>query len=202
MKNLSLRKNKTLRSLTALAAVLVFASMTVLGAPTKRLFGGSTTVALSSEFIGAASSLGLSVRTIIPGRTTRRTRVSFPVVAGNIDLETARGEIIHSGGLQISNQMTTVKLSSFIIDTTGDAAVLTGLVEANGSVVARIPLFKLQLPPLSLPLPDKNGRLEIPDVGVLLTAEAAAALNQVFGVEAFVEDFNIGTAHVGTIAFD
>lgn len=202
MTNLFFQKSRALRSLLALAAVLVFSNVTVFAAPSKSLFGGSTTVALSNDFLGAATSLGLSVRTIYPGRTSRRNRVSFPITSGNLDLENAKGEIIHVGGLKISNQATTVRLTNFIIDTTGQQPVLTGLVQANGSVIGRVKLFKLELPALTLPLPDNVFQLNIPDVGVRLTAEAAAALNQIFGVNAFVEGFNIGTAHVSTFAFD
>lgn len=191
-----------LKSVLALTAVLVFSSTTVFASPTKNLFGGATTVTLSSDFTGIATSLGLRVQAIHPARTTRRTRVSFPVTSGNLDFQNARGEIIHVGGLRISNQTTTVKLTNFIIDTTGQQPVLTGMVQANGSVVGRVNLFKLQLPQLPLPLPDNLFQLEIPNVGVKLTADAAAALNQVFGVNVFVEDFNIGTAHVSTFAFD
>lgn len=203
MKNLFLQRNKVLRSFLALAAVLVFSNTTVFAAPTKNLFGGATTVTLSSDFTGVATSLGLSVRAIHPARTTtRRSRISFPITSGNLDFQNAKGEIIHVGGLNISNQTTTVKLTNFIIDTTGEQPVLTGLVQANGSVVGRVKLFKLQLPALQLPLPGNAFQLHIPNVGVKLTADAAGALNQVFGVNVFVEDFNIGTASVNTFAFD
>ncbi len=202
MKNVFLQKSNALRSTIAIAAILVFSSLSVFASPTKSLFGGSTSVTFSSDFTGALTSLGLTVRSTHPASRIRNSRVSFPIAAGNLDFQNAKGEIIHDGGLKLSNQTTVVKLSNFIIDTTAEQPVLTGLVQANGSVVGRIKLFKLQLPALTLPLPDNTFQIHIPNVGVKLTADAAAALNGVFGVTAFVEDFNIGTARVRTFAFD
>jgi hypothetical protein len=202
MKNVFLQKGKAMKSLIAVAAILVFSNLTIFASPTKTLFGGNTTVTLSSDFTGALTSLGLSARSLHPASRIRRSKVSFPIASGNLDFENAKGEILHIGGLRLSNQTTTVKLTNFIIDTTGEQPVLTGLVQANGSVVGRIKLFKLQLPALTLPLPDSLFQLHIPNVGVKLTADAAGALNQVFGTTAFVEDFNIGTASVSTFAVD
>lgn len=196
-----LKQTRGLAFVLGLMAVMAFSSLSVFADPTKSLFGGSTTVTLSEEFRGAASTLGLSVRTILPGRTARRTRVSFPVTSGNLDFQNAKGEIIHVGGLEISNSAANVKLTNFIIDTTGPSPVLTGMVQANGSVVGRIPLFNLELPMLELPLPANLNRLQIPGVGVRLTAQAATALNGVFGVNAFVGGFPIGTAEVSTLAY-
>lgn len=201
MKTFIFKQTKGLAFVAGMVAVLFLSNLTVSANPTKSLFGGSTTVALGQEFTGAVATLGLSVRTILPGRTIRRTRVSFPVTAGNLDFQNARGEIIHSGGLQISNATTTVKLTNFIIDTTGPSPVLTGMVQANGDLVGRIPLFNLELPALTLPLPQDLFHLRIPGVGVRLSADAAGALNAVFGVNAFVEGFPIGTADVSTLAF-
>ena len=200
MKNVFWQRNQVLRSLAALIAVLAASHLSVFAAPTKSLFGGSTTVTLSSDLTTAAAALGLSIRSINPARNNRRTRVSFPITSGNLDFQNARGEIIHTGGLRIANASTSVELTNFIIDTTGEQPVLTGLVQANDSVVARIKLFKLQLPNLELPLPAGAFQITIPDVQLRLTAEAAGALNQVFGVTAFTENFNVGTAHVSTFA--
>lgn len=80
-----------------------------------------------------------------------------------------------------------------MVDTTGAAPVLTGLGKANDSLVGRIALFDLAFG--SAPEVNQNplfGNLRIDDVAVTLTDEAAAALNDAFGVIAFEEGIPIG----------
>lgn len=179
----------------ALAAMLAVGQTTALAGPTPTLAFGKTSVQLSADFLGAVTALGLTPGRIKPGKL-KGTTVSFPISGGALDLATARGEIHHVGGLTLSAGGTTVELLNFSIDTSGERPVLTGIVTANGNLVGRLPLFDLALPQLTLPIQPENGRVVIPNVGVTLTAEAADALNQVFGVQAFVEGFNIGTATV------
>lgn len=178
---------------TMLSTVL---STMALGRPTALLVEGRTSVNLSSDFLGALSSLRVSAAAVGAG-SLRSGVASFPITAGALDLANAKGEIDHAGGLSLTAGNTTVQLISFKIDTTGDSPVLTGLVIVNGDVVGRLPLFDLQLPALTLPLtPGAFGTVFIPGVGVRLNKTAAGALNQVFGVTAFVEGFNIGQASV------
>ena len=110
---------------------------------------------------------------------------------------------MHSGGLNLKAGNTTVTLSDFVIDTTGSAPVLTGLVSANGDLVARLPLFSItltQTPTI------KNygvaGQVIISGAALALTSQAAAALNQAFGVSAFSEGIPIGTANVNALTFN
>lgn len=88
-------------------------------------------------------------------------------------------------------------------DTAGDAPVLTGSVKANDSVVARIALFDLALAsaPQARQL-RRYGTLQVDDVAVTLSAEAASALNDVFGVTAFAAGLPIGTARVNTYFYE
>ncbi|MBK8466913.1 MAG: hypothetical protein IPL32_13875 [Chloracidobacterium sp.] len=163
--------------------------------PQIELIHGSTSVVLSSDFIGALTSLNIAPGKVFPAQL-RNGKATFPIADGTLDRPTLRGEIIHSGGLTLTRGSTKVKLKSFIIDTTGASGiVLTGLVSANGSVVARIPLFDLALPANS-----NSGfgleRVNLDDVSVTLRPEAAGALNAVFETNAFVAGFNIGTARV------
>lgn len=164
-------------------------------------FAGLTSVRLSSDFANALTALQLDARGAFPGRLSRGT-ASFPITGGTLDTATLRGEIVHSGGLILSKRpATTVKLESFIIDTTRSSGiVLTGLVSANGAVVGRIPLFDLQLP-AARGFGFDFTRVQLDGVGVRLRPEAAAALNGVFGTTAFVAGFNIGTASVDGYAF-
>jgi hypothetical protein len=162
-------------------------------APTVSFKSTRTEVVLSSTFLNAATALGLTLHPVKPGRISKG-KAFFPIIAGELDLQNAKGEIQHSGGLRISKDGVVVELTLFVIDTIG-TPVLTGIVKANGSIVGRIPLFDLALPAITLPLaPEK--RFSIPGVAVTLTNEAAAALNGAFGVTAFTEGLDIGSAKV------
>lgn len=189
------------RSLAALAtAVLVAAPLAA--APTVNTRLGDTRVTLAPEFTGALQSLQVNVSTVFPTRL-RSGVVDFPILSGEIDLGTLKGEIGHDGGLNLRAGATTVTLSSFVIDTTGSAPVLTGLVKANDSVIGRLPLFDIALN--RAPSVRERGALDllaIEQVGLTLNADAAAALNGAFNVTAFQRGIPIGTARVHTLTFD
>lgn len=158
---------------------------------------GSTQVALSAELVGALGSLGVTPGAIFPTTIIAGT-ASFPIVSGAIELNTAKGEINHSGGLTLTAGTTRVRLTSFLIDTTGTAPVLTGLVAANDSVVGRVPLFNLAPTGLTLPLKPGGGTLN--EVKLTLTQTAATALNAIFSVSAFTAGFPIGSAQVNVFS--
>jgi hypothetical protein len=175
---------------------------TTVSAQTNTIEYGKTRVALSSTFVSALGSLGLKAGVVGPTRLKNGV-VDFPIVGGAIDLDTAKAQIIHSGGLTLSpasapqDAQPTVVLESFIIDTTGPQPVLTGLVVVKGVLVGRVPLFNLQLPSgLTLPLKTQYGELVLDGVDVTLTSTAAQALNSVFGVTALQGGISIGTANV------
>lgn len=169
----------------------------VQAAPTVGTYGGTTTVELDAGFTGALASLGVELG-LAGNARVGAAGVGFPIPAGEIDLETAAGEIVHTGGITLTAGDLTVTLSTFIIDTTGESPVLTGLVKANNDLLFRAPLFDLELPAgLTLPLrPSRLGQLPLPGVGLTLTAAAADLLNAVFEVEAFEEGLVIGEASV------
>ncbi len=185
------------KSIVVLALVLVTSTISVSAfAQTNTAIFGETKVQLSSDFVGALGSLGVAPGTVFPTRL-QNGAVNFPVVAGAIDLQTAQGELLHSGGLTLTAGGKKVQLQSFTIDTTGTQPVITGLVSVNGQLLGRLPLFNLQLPSnLTLPLTPRGGWLTLSGVGVKLSATAAGALNSVYNVTAFTEGFNIGTAKV------
>ncbi len=189
------RLNWQLATVVGGAILSMNLGLPVQAAPTEPLFGGSTSVQLSSDFAGALGSLGVQPGAVGLGRL-RQGVAMFPISGGQIDLGTAKTEIIHLGGLALTAGTTTVKLTDFVISTLGDRPVLTGLVTVNDSLAFRAPLFELGLPSLTLPLSPQRSRLVVPEVKVTLTKEAADALNQVFNVSAFQPGFNIGTATV------
>jgi hypothetical protein len=180
---------------TAAALALILAATQAGMASTTTLNNGRTSVALSTEFLGALTALGVAPGVIKPGKL-RGTTLTFPVPAGAVDLSTAKGEVQHTGGLTLTAGGTVVQLLNFTVDTTTARPVLTGVVTVNGALVGRLPLFDLALPQLTLPLEPSRNEVTIPNVGVTLSAEAAAALNSVFDVSAFAEGFPIGTATV------
>jgi hypothetical protein len=191
-----------IRSLVIAAASSFAIAVSAYAAPTLNVAYGDTSVKLDPVFVGALQSLSVTPSAI--GYSSLRNGVaSFPVVDGDFDFGTAKGEIAHYGGLRLKAGSTTVELTDFIIDTSGAAPVLTGKVIANDSFVARIPLFDLTLPALTLPLqaPRGWGALTVPGVKVTLNAGAAAALNGAFGVTAFAGGIPIGEATVKTFAF-
>lgn len=186
----------------ALAAALTLAAGAVSAAPTVSTIGGDTRVTLSSTFLGALGSLGVTASPSFPA-SIRNGNARFPIPTGEIDATTFKGEIVHNGGLNLTAGTLTVNISSFVIDTTGSAPVLTGIAKVNDSLVGRITLFNLALG--SAPQVQSYGRygtLRINDVAVTLNAEAAATLNDVFGVTAFAAGLPIGTARVNTAFFE
>ncbi len=189
-------KSKIQAALVAIGIAVSAAAPVANASPTAQLTGGYTLVEFSTGFVAALTSLQIAPSKVLPANLF--AVAYFPIVGGRLDASNAKGEIPHSGGLALTRDATKVILSDFIIDTASGAPKLTGIVTANGSIVGRIPLFNLALPPLSLPLqlPAGPELLRIDSSGVTLTAEAATALNGVFGTTAFAAGFNIGIASV------
>lgn len=186
-----------IRIRTAALALALALSPAAFAAPTVSTIAGDTRVQLDAGFVAAVTSLGVEVSREFPGRL-KGGIATFPIPTGEIDLANARGEIAHRGGLNLRAGDLTVTLSSFVIDTTGDAPVLTGIVKANDSVVARLPLFDIAL--TQAPYTRGWGQLVIEGAELTLTDTAAAALNDVFGLDGvFVEGFPIGIARVRAI---
>jgi hypothetical protein len=158
-------------------------------------YAGATDVTLSNNFVSELKALGVNVGQVNP--TMLSGMATFPITGGVIDLDTAMGNIVHSGGLTFSGGTTTVRLQSFIIDTTGKKPVITGIVVVDNKVWGRFPLFDLVLPPgTAIPLKNKGNTLALANVGVMLDATAAGALNKAYGVSQFTAGFDVGTAQV------
>jgi hypothetical protein len=178
-----------------IVAFATVSATTLQAQETKTIEGGRTTVTLASSFVSALGSLGVTPGTVSPTRLYEGT-VNFPVTGGAIDLATAAGQVLHSGGLTFTAGQTEVTLQSFIIDTTGKP-MITGLVSADGKLLGRVALFDLALASgITLPLKPHEGRIILKGVGVTLDGAAATALNSVYHVSAFKAGFDIGTAKV------
>lgn len=172
-------------------------------APTVNTTGGDTRVVLAPELVSALGALSVAVAPTYPAKL-KKGEARFPIPTGEIDLGTLKGEVVHAGGLSLSAGGTIVDLSSYVIDTTGSAPVLTGLVKVNDSVLGRLPLFNLTLgsAPVVRDLYARAGSLQLSDVQLTLTADAAAALNSVFSVSAFAEGVPVGTARLSTFFYE
>jgi hypothetical protein len=180
----------------ATVTIAMFLSLSAHAQRTDTIEAGRTTVKLAESFVSALSSLGVTPGTIRPTEL-KDGRVNFPITGGAFDLDTALGQVLHSGGLTLTAGNTEVRLQSFIIDTTGSAPLITGLVVVDGKLVGRLPLFNLSLPHgISLPIKPEYGVFREEDIGVTLTAGAASALNSAFHVSALTGGFEIGTANV------
>lgn len=184
-----------------LLATLFFATV-AFAQKTETVNYGVTTVKLSSTFTDALSALDVTPGTVAPTRL-RDGNVDFPVTGGAIDLDTALGNILHSGGLTLEAGGIQVRLQSFIIDTTGSAPVITGLVIVKNTLVGRLPLFDLTIPSGITPLKPQYGFvLALHDIPVTLDPAAAAALNKVYsltGEEAIPGNLTIGVANVEAV---
>jgi hypothetical protein len=197
-----LSRNTLGRCALALAGALALTG-TASAAPSLQFVAGDTYVRLSDDLLGALTSLNVTPATILPGRLEavgEGARVVFPIPTGELDAEGPKVEILHSGGLTLSAGDVRVALSSFIIENLGGSLQLTGILKVNDTIVARAPLFNLELTQAPVLTPTSGGLVtlvSIRSVQVTLTAEAADALNTAFGLSGvFTEGFPIGTARV------
>lgn len=156
---------------------------------------GQTSVTFSDDLVSALGTLNVQVAGY--GSTEIDEGIAnFLITGGSADLDTTKVEIAHAGGLTFTAGDITVDLTDFVISNLGDQAVLTGLVIVNGELIARVPLFGLQVGEVTATSEAERTNLDLTDVAITLTSEAAAALNQIFGVTAFTQDLSIGTAQV------
>ncbi len=156
---------------------------------------GSTSVTLSTGLVNALTGLGVQASGF--GTTEISNGIaSFLIAGGAADLAATRVEILHDGGLTLRSGNRVVNLTDFSISNLGGTAVLTGLVTVDGNLVTRAPLFNLQIGGVAASNQNGLTDLALQNVVATLTTEAAATLNQAFGVTAFQPGFNIGTAQV------
>lgn len=177
--------NNLLPATAMLAAAFAFSSTLARAQDICVVEGGRTTVTLSPEFTTELASLKVT-----PGAVNTSqlygSKVFFPITSGAFSLDSARGQILHSGGITLTEGKTEVKLESFIINTLDEKPFVTGLVIANGKFLGRVKVFDLELPSdLVLPIDPKDGDFFLSDVKLTLSGEAASALNDAFNVSAF-----------------
>ena len=155
---------------------------------------GKTEVAFSNEFVGALVIAAIKPGAVGPGTLSWKGIATFPITTGAI--ESTKAEIDHSGGLFFTNGTTRVVLSSFIIDTTVGPPVITGLVILNSSIVARVPLFNVDLSKSTVT--PKGKKVTISNAVLTLSKESAESINSVFQPDPppLSENFPVGTATI------
>lgn len=191
------------RYVRVMSVVALITLGAALHAQTYSVESGKTSVTLSSSFVTALKDLGVTPGTI--GPTTISTGVAtFPAVAGAVDVNNLKGQILHSGGLTLADSKARVRLQSYIIDTTGSSPVVTGLVTVNGIIMGRMTLFTIKLPSgITFPLKPTNGdMLSLSNVNLSLGSSAADALNKVFNVTSFMSGMKIGTAKLSLTLYE
>lgn len=157
--------------------------------------GDGTSVAFSDDLVNALTSLQVQVEAF--GKTNIQSDgISFPITGGIADIDGTKVDIVHDGGITLSDSDTTVDLTDFIVTNLGDRVILTAAVTVNDDLLTRAALFDLQIGSLGTSNSGKHPILNLDNVQAKLTDDAANLLNQTFGVSAFTQGFNIGTADV------
>jgi hypothetical protein len=166
--------------------------------------GGSTAVALDSNFVAALGTLGLTPGTI-GNATLANGSVSFPITGGTVTVfdkssgyrPYVQGTLLHqNSGLSLTAGGTTVELTNFTVDP-GTPARLFGDVAVNGSqAAASAPLFDLDGTTLNPITMDSSGNAVLQGTTVKLSPEAAGLLNKTFSTDALKGGLVIGIATI------
>jgi hypothetical protein len=173
----------------ALAALMALAPAASAGGKHHSWGGGSygsTKLEVDPGTLSALGSLGVAPGAVEPASLNGAT-YSFPI-SNPLRSALRSGVIRHRGGISLTAGSTTVELTDF------DIKLLRGQLfgRVNGS--ARVALLDLDYSDARLRF--RGGRVVVEPVGTTLTAGAAAALNDAFGVEALTDDTVLGDATI------
>jgi hypothetical protein len=167
---------KTLLRTFSVAAAMALVSV-ALPAQTRTIVYGRTTIS-TSYFLQYVSSFNVTV-TDLGGNPVQNSATTFPVTEGAIDLQTAAGEVTHSGGYVLRGNGNSVRIENLVLDTTTPAMpVMTAIFVVNDKLVGRLPLYQVTLPAgISVPLQPQAGTEQINGFSLTLTRAAATLLN-------------------------
>jgi hypothetical protein len=168
------------------------------------LDGKQTAVTLDKDFLAALTSLNVKPAPVAPATLTG-AKIAFPITGGNVTYFSpdsgvepfVQGEIVHAkSGLQLTAGGKVVKLTDFVVDP--EESVLTGKVTVDGKVaVESAPLFFLDGSTVNpLMVNEAAGTAVLEGTTVSLTEEAAALLNETFGITALEEFLKVGIAEI------
>lgn len=155
---------------------------------------GRLTVNFSSSFQSSVASVGISV-TDLNGNALLNGSTTFTGVGGALDVTTAAGELLHSGGYILTFGSNRVELSSPVIDTTNTLSpMISVLVIVNGSVLRRMPLFTLSAPPgFVTPLLTSAGTVQLTGILLSVAPQMATELNGLLGANVIPSGLAAGT---------
>lgn len=156
----------------------------VLGGTTKVTTAPAVTKALlSNGIVPIATSPGTSSLTASGG-----LRFAFPVTSGSVGLVPPSGHINHAGGILFFKSVSkNLKISSFRISLA--SRTLSAKVAISGN--PRVPIFKLDLS--HAVVHHTLHSVTVSNIGLKLTAPAAAALDAALATTAFTPGLKIGT---------
>jgi hypothetical protein len=160
-------------------------------AETLTLNGKETVLALDSKTAKVLKQNNVAVAPVDPASAGDKG-ISFPITGGEVEAETLAGTIDHSGGLTFSSGGTDVELTDFVIDTV--AGTLTASLPDGSELVT------LDVDLTGLERSDENGEIVLTGIVTTLSGDAAAALNDAFGVDLFEGGLAIGDVTVTATA--
>jgi hypothetical protein len=148
--------------------------------------GHSTVVTVNPAVTAELKKAGITVAAVAPATTkTHNTILTFPANGGQIVVATVVGTVDDTGGLTFSHDGKSVKLTSFIVDTS--TKQLTA--EAGGK---RVAIFDLNLASLKR-ASGPHATVVASDIKLTVTPQVASALNSGLGVSTFKGGHTFGT---------
>jgi hypothetical protein len=158
--------------------------------------GGRTTLELSTTFYSALQSLGITV-TADDSAEKRGAHLYLPIVAGSVvDLNTGRGNVLHSGAIIFAGQGVTATLTGLIFDSTVPQPVISAVLTENGAVLGRFNLFDATPPAgFTVPLTVTSDLLVLDNFTLTLDPSIATLLNSMGAGGSFQAGYTIGTVN-------
>jgi hypothetical protein len=191
-------------SLLALASAACSSGSSTSGAQTpapqaqvEQVGGVSTTVDLDANTAAVLQQNHVSVAPVAPATASAQggaTAVSFPITDGYValyaqnELPFVRGLLTHSGGLTFSAGGKSLTATDFIVN----PGTSTLMATVGGQ---QVPLLDLNGSKVQV-TKDSQGQVHLDGTVAMLSAPAADALNQTFGVSLFKQGIPIGVVHI------
>jgi hypothetical protein len=171
------------RASMLVAAIATIAATLALAPAASAKTYGATTLAVDPGAASALQQLGVTVTPLAPAKAGS-AGLRFPITR-SLGRSLKRGAITHRGGIALTAaDGTRVELRNFTIDLRRHR--LTAAVGASRLAILDLDFSKVR----------RSGRSTTGPVTARLTAGAAQALNQAFGVEAFAKGLKLGEATV------
>jgi hypothetical protein len=166
------------------------------------LSGEVTAVKLDAGFVEALGSLKVEPG-VLGSAELENGSLKFPITGGNVTYYEpgsvnpyVQGRVDHDGsGFSLTAGGKQVDLENFVVDP--GTSTLTGRVSVDGKVAAKsAPLFFLDGRTLQPLRTTDDGRAVLEGTTVKLKEEAAALLNDTYGIDALKAGLVIGTAKI------